>query len=157
MVETSAFHPFLSGLAMHRVVSTVCDNFESGTNDEVFMVFRSTKHKPGEKKETHTCSTEILDTGIIGHWVNDWSMDSVQTWGHEHWDDQDHNFLGSCAKEFQLYDHLEVKVIIPEGRKIPVPSQIPSCVELPVDDIEICSLVVIFGSGVFIISKNTIV
>ena len=154
-LETRAFYPFSSGLAMHTVKSTVCDNFESGTDDEVFMIFRSTKLKPGEKKETRTCITESLDTGIIGHWTNDWSMDSVQTWGHQHWDDQDHNFLGSCAKDFRLYDNLEVKVIIPEGRQIPL-GAFSACAELPIDDVEICSLVVIFGSGVFIISKNPI-
>ena len=98
---------------MHSVENKVCDNRESGTDDEVFLVFRSTKSKPGG---INICCTEILDTGIIGHSINDWGRDVMQRWGHKHSDDQDHHFLGSCAKDFRLYDNLEVKVMIPRGR-----------------------------------------
>ena len=59
---------------MHSVENKVCDNRESGTDDEVFLVFRSTKSKPGG---INICCTEILDTGIIGHSINDWGRDGV--------------------------------------------------------------------------------
>merc|ERR1712179_75845 len=83
------------GSAMKKISSTVCDNFESGTDEEVYINF---------KLDNNFCSTKILDTGKIGDWeINDWARGKTQEWGHETWksywglgETQNHNFLGEC-------------------------------------------------------------
>ena len=128
---------FLSGLAMNKAVTRVCKNKWSGSDDSVFLKFKSTKR---EKNETFTCRTKILDTGFIGAWVDDWSSGSTQTWGHWVFPSSinhgasDHNFLGECAKDFRPYDKLEFKVIIARPNVI-------------FDDVEICKLTVTFGKN----------
>ena len=116
----------------------------------MLLKFKSIKFKPGGENETYTCSTEILDTGIIGYYKNDWSRDSTWTWGHKRNDDrngiQDHNFLGACAKEFRPYDLLEFQVVLHNGRYYgdevtPHGGPYPLC-----DDLEICYLRVTFGN-----------
>ena len=120
--------PFLSGLAMNKAVTTVCDNLNSGSDDEVFLKFRSTK---GENNETFTCRTEFLDTVDI----DDWIRGSTQRWGYEvNQGKPNHNFLGECAKDFRPYDKLEFKVIIHRPN-------------VNIDDVEICHLTVTFGEN----------
>ena len=119
---------------MNKVVNTVCDNWESGTNDRVRLKFKSYKYTPS-LAIPYTCETNILDTGIIGYRVNDWATGSTQTWGHKSWNDwilgfQEHNFLGSCAKDFRPYDQLMFQVV-----------------NHNVDQVEICKLVVTFGAN----------
>ena len=108
----------------------------------MLLKFISRKFKPGGEDETYTCSTEILDTGIIGYYKDDWKRDAQpETWGHEHWNDrfngiQDHNFLGACAKDFRPYDQLEFQVMLPSGKES----------ARLFDDLEICYLRVTFGN-----------
>ena len=99
------------------------------------------KFKPGGENETYMCTTEILDTGIIGYWQNDWSRSSWQVWGHERNGIKDHNFLGACAKEFRLYDQLEFQVVLHNGRHYGNETIMKFC-----DDLEICYLRVTFGN-----------
>ena len=112
----------------------------------MLLKFKSIKFKPGGENETYTCSTEILDTGIIGYYKDDWKRDENETWGHEHWNDrfngiQDHNFLGACAKEFRPYDLLEFQVVLHDGRHYGEEVRKKFC-----DDLEICYLRVTFGN-----------
>ena len=130
---------------MNAVISTVCDNIESGTDENVFLKFKSYKFNPSRKNETYTCDTTILDTEIFGSRVNDWSRGSTKTWGHKRrvdWADgiQDHNFLGSCAKDFRPHDQLMFQAVIPSG-----PSETGHY--SPYDTLEICKLVVTFGAN----------
>ena len=110
-------------------------------DENVLLEFKSTKFKSGGEDETYcTCRTEILHTGIIGYYNNDWSRGLTEAWGHQRWDDsyngiQDHNFLGSCAKEFRPYDQLEFQVVLPSENEH----------TLIFDDLEICYLTVTFG------------
>ena len=125
---------------MDIVESRVCNNDYSGTDDNVYLEFKSRKR---EKNETFTCRTKILDTGKVGAWVNDCSTGSTQTWGYSkvspefishNYGKPEHNFLGECGKDFRPYDELEFKVIIP-----------PQIIDLGTDDVEICKLSVTFG------------
>ena len=127
---------------MNTVVSTVCDNFESGTDENVFLKFKSYKFSSSGKNETYTCHTTILDTEIFGSRLNDWSRGSTQTWGYKRRANgiQDHNFLGSCAKDFLPYDQLMFQAVIPSG-----PSETGHY--SPYDTLEICNLVVTFGAN----------
>ena len=108
------------------------------------LKFKSIKFKPGGENETYTCSTEILDTGIIGYKKNDWSRDSTWTWGHKRNDDrngiQDHNFLGACAKKFRPYDLLKFQVVLPSGKNE------GAFITRKFDNLEICYLRVTFGN-----------
>ena len=61
---------------MFTVVNTVCNNWYSGTDDNVFLKFKSYKINPSGKNETYTCHTNLLDTGLIGYSVNDWATGS---------------------------------------------------------------------------------
>ena len=48
---------------MTKVVTKVCDNTDSGSNEPVVRVkFRSRKFKFREKDETSTCVTEVLNS-----------------------------------------------------------------------------------------------
>ena len=86
---------------------------------------------------------------MFGFRLNDWSRGSTQTWGHKHPVDlefgiwkgkKDHNFLGSCAKDFLPYDQLMFQAVIASG---------PSATGhySPYDTLEICNLVVTFGAN----------
>ena len=137
---------------MRTVVSTVCNNWYSGTDQEVRLDFKSIKKTPGKEDKVHRCRTEILNTD-----ENDWATGGTQTWGYTEAstftmygqpvageDKQKHNFLGKCAKDFRVHnlctlnlchkqDQLMFKIEI-------VRPQMP-----PIDDINICKLVVTFG------------
>ena len=125
---------------MNTVVTTVCNNFESGTNHLVFLKFKTYKFTPS-LKIPYTCETNNLDTGKVGISVNDWARGSTQTWGHKSWNGwilgfQEHNFLGSCAKDFRPYDQLMFQVVTPLGFVVFYHEQV-----------EICKLVVTFGAN----------
>ena len=87
-----------------------------------------------------------MDSGITGHWKNDWSRDSTQTWGYEqfeHWNGlgwiaQEHNFLGSCAKDFRPHDQLVFKAVVPSDNETAFDF---------FDNLEICNLIVTFGNN----------
>ena len=86
----------------------------------------------------------MLDSGVLGYWKDDWSRDSTQTWGYEQFCDyrygtQDHNFLGSCAKDFRPHNKLMFKAVVPSGNE--------SSLELLFDHLEICNLSVTFGNN----------
>jgi len=130
------------GLAMQSVVSTVCDNWESGTDDTVWIRFKSTKSMDGLKESFNYnpwlsmgsnshCITERLEKENENNWAN-WRRDSTQTWGYERREDFEHNYLGSCAKDLRPTDHLEFRVVMPDKDFL--------------DDLEICHLKVTFGS-----------
>ena len=83
---------------MKRVVTWVCGNFESGTDEPVVLRFRSTKFNSSGKYQTE-CHTHILDD----KGKDDWSRSSTEVWGlyttlglDFGW--QTHNFLGSCTE-----------------------------------------------------------
>ena len=104
------------------------------------------------------CDTELLDSGIIGHWhKNNWNRDSTQTWGFEQYYEwyplenkdgytvwthdgaQEHNFLGSCAKDFRPHNQLIFKAV--------VPSRNGTHRETYFESLEICNLIVTFGNN----------
>ena len=62
---------------MRTVVSTVCNNWYSGTDQEVRLDFKSIKKTPGKEDKVHKCRTEILNTD-----ENDWATGGTQTWGY---------------------------------------------------------------------------
>ena len=102
---------------MTKVVTKVCDNTNSGSNEPVVRIkFRSRKFKFREKDETSTCVTGVLNSGKVGKDRNDWARGSTKTWGYQQFEDwwhgaQEHNFLGRCAK-LQPLDQLVFKVVI---------------------------------------------
>ena len=57
--------PLLSGLAMNSVVSRVCDNWESGTDENVLLEFKSTKSGGGD--ETYPLQHRNLGHG--NNWI----------------------------------------------------------------------------------------
>ena len=124
---------------MKKISSTVCDNFESGTDEEVYINF---------KLDKNFCSTKILDTGKIGDWeINDWARGKTQEWGHETWknywtgETQNHNFLGECAKKgFRPNDELKFQVVVPHIEECEILNYVDDR-----DDVEICFLRVKFG------------
>ena len=83
---------------MKRVVTWVCDNFESGTDASVVLWFRTNKFDTPSGKPKG-CHTHILDD----KGKDDWSRSSTEVWGlyttlglDFGW--QTHNFLGSCTE-----------------------------------------------------------
>ena len=125
---------------METVISKVCNNKWSGTDQHVRLLFKSIKKMPGKEDEVHHCRTDILDTGIIGFSVNDWATGLRQIWGHKHVPGKgNHNFLGECAKDFKPHDELMFKIEIVRPGAI-------------IDDVEICRLIVAFGDRQTIIS-----
>ena len=132
--------PLLPGLAMQSVESRVCNNWESGTKEDVKIRFKSTK-------SSSTCRTEVLDRAIgymltlphLSSLLTNWGRNTSETWGYERYEeegirDDDHNYLGSCAKEFRPSDDLEFRVEIITDAPIDT-----------IDDVEICHLRVRFG------------
>ena len=108
---------------MQSVESTVCDNFESGTDHKVWIRFKSTK-------SNSSCRTDVLDGP-----GNSWGRGNTDTWGYECREDWDHNYLGSCAQELRRFpDDLEFRVELLDFQFHIV------------DDVEICRLRVTFGS-----------
>ena len=131
--------PLLPGLAMQSVESRVCNNWESGTKEDVKIRFKSTK-------SSSTCRTEVLDRAIgymltlphLSSLLTNWGRNTSETWGYERYEeegirDDDHNYLGSCAKEFRPSDDLEFRVEMPASEHL-------------IDDVQICHLRVTFGS-----------
>ena len=134
-LEQKKYSLLLPGLAMQSVESTVCDNWGSGTNEEVWIRFKTTK-------SNSSCATDVLDGS-----GNDWERDSTQTWGYERCKHSDQNYLGCCAnagitwkerplceKEFRPSDDLEFRVeFLGHNNMI-------------INHVEICHLRVTFGS-----------
>jgi len=108
-----------TGLAMQSLESRVCNNWNSGSDDDLKIKFKSTKSKS-------SCRTEILDRDT-GFWESNWGRGYSETWGH--------NFLGSCAKEFRPSDDLEFRVEITTSK--------PTVL---IKNLEICHLRVTFGT-----------
>ena len=123
---------------MQSVVSTVCNNWESGTDDTVWIRFKTTKSMDGLNYDpwlpmgsNFHCITERLEKESESNWAN-WRRGSTQTWGYERREDFEHNYLGSCARDFRPTDHLEFRVVMRDHDFL--------------DDLEICGLRVTFGS-----------
>ena len=122
---------------MQSVRSRVCNNLHSGSDEYVYLRFRSKKYGEfynihGEKvygKFYTKCLTEVLNGP-----GNNWGRGQAETWGHhQRWGGENHNYLGSCAKKFRPgSDNLEFRVEISGGLG---------------DDLEICQLRVTFGKG----------
>ena len=85
LTSINSFLPKLifSGNAMRTVVSTVCNNWYSGTDHQVRLFFKSIKKTPGKEDKVNECRTEILDTGVTGSYENDWATGGTQTWGYK--------------------------------------------------------------------------
>ena len=142
---------------MRTVVSTVCNNWYSGTDQEVRLNFKSIKKTPGKEDKVHRCWTETLDTGVTGSYENDWATGGTQTWGYTEAstytmygqpvageDKRKHNFLGKCAKNFRVHNLCTLNLCHKQDQlmfKIEIVRPQPP----PIDDINICKLVVTFG------------
>ena len=119
---------------MQSVESRVCNNLESGTDDKLKISFKSTKSNSSGWTSIHPsthCSTAVLDESG----KNNWGKGETETWGYQRWGDENHNFLGSCAREFRPSDYLEFQVEITENRWL-----------WGNDHVEICHLRVTFGN-----------
>ena len=121
---------------MKKIWSRVCDNWESGTDETVYITFQL---------DNRICLTKYLDTGIIGDNTNDWKQGSNQTWGHQRWtnwlsEEREHNFLGNCADQLRPHDQLKFQVALPFA---PMSFEDSFC---DGDDLQICFLEVTFGN-----------